>query len=312
MSRESPTPTFSESGSICIVGNGRLGTTLASGLVRAGYRSVALTARNFCEEDSDRCADLGIGMYQLREANLDAFDVVFIALPDSVVSEFAAGREWSAGQLILHCSGALDRSALGFAERFGAITASFHPIQTFSGRWLSAELFAGITFGVEAEGEARKYIGDVVERLGGHAIDIRSGLKPAYHLAAVFSSNYLVTLMSAAFALWDRIEPEQPELAASALLPLARQTLENVSAQGTAGALTGPIGRGDVSTVEAHIQELKSCDEELLDLYRCLGIYTVKQSAEDGHLDASKAERVRASLVGDGRPGRGSRGGGNE
>ena len=309
MSRESPRPVLSESGSICVVGNGRLGTTLAGGLVRAGYKSVMLTARKFSEEDHDHCADLGIGMYQLAEAKLEEFQAVFIALPDGVVSDFAVGQEWSAGQLVLHCSGALDRSALFAAERFGAMTASLHPIQTFSGRWLPADLFAGITFGMEAEGEARKYIIEMVERLGGRAIDVPSDLKPAYHLAAVFSSNYLVSLMSAAFALWGRIEPEQPERAASALLPLARQTLENVSAQGVTRAMTGPISRGDISTVEAHIQELKSYDEKLTDLYRCLGIYTVEQLAASGRLDTSVAEQVRASLMGDGRPSRRSSGG---
>ena len=312
MSRESPWPALSDSSSICVVGNGRLGTTLAGGLVRAGYRPVNLAARKFSDEDGDHCAGQGIGVCQLAEAKLNEFQVVFIVLPDSVVSDFAAGQEWSAGQLILHCSGALDRGALGAAEQFGAMTASLHPIQTFSGRWLPADLFAGITFGMEAGDEARGYIEGMVERLGGRAIDVPNGLKPAYHLAAVFSSNYLVTLMSAAFALWGRIEPQQPEGAASALLPLARRTLENVSAQGVTGAITGPISRGDVSTVEAHRRELKAYDEKLDDLYRCLGIYTVEQLATNGRLDTSQAEQIRATLMGDSRSSSSSREGGEQ
>ena len=312
MRRESPCTALSDSSSICVVGNGRLGTTLAGGLVRAGYRSVKLAARKFLNEDREYCAGLGIGSCRLAEAKLGEFQAVFIVLPDSVVSDFAAGQEWSDGQLILHCSGALDRSVLGSAGRFGAITASLHPIQTFSERWLPADLFAGITFGVEADGEAREYVNKMVARLGGRAIDVPSGLKPAYHLAAVFSSNYLVTLMSAAFALWGRIEPQQPEHAASALLPLARRTLENVSVQGAIHALTGPISRGDTATVEAHIQELKSYDEKLADLYRRLGIHTVEQLAANGRMGTGQAEQIRASLMGDGRSSSSSREGGEQ
>ena len=282
------------------------------GWLGAGYRSVTLAARRFSEEDYAHSAGLEIGMSQLAETKLNAFQAVFIALPDSVVPGFAAAQEWSAGQLVLHCSGALDRSVLGSAEEFGAMTASLHPIQTFSGRWLPADLLAGITYGVEAGGKARKFIGEMVESLGGRAIDVPSGLKPAYHLAAVFSSNYLVALMSAAFALWDRIEPEQPERAASALLPIVRQTLENVSAQGVTLALTGPISRGDVATVEAHIRELKSYDEKLTKLYRCLGLYTVEQMVANGRMEWSEAEPVRASLMGIGRSSHLSSEGGTE
>ncbi len=290
-----------ESESICVVGNGRLGTTLAGGLVRAGFRSVTLAARRFPDEDRAHSAGLGIGISHLAETELKAFRAVFIVLPDSVVPGFAAAQEWTAGQLVLHCSGGLDRSVLGAAEEIGATTASLHPIQTFSGRWLPADLLAGITFGVEATGKAREYIAKMVERLGGRPIDVPSGLKPAYHLAAVFSSNYLVTLMSAAFALWDRIEPEQPDRAVSALLPIVRQTLENVSDQGVTQALTGPISRGDVATVEAHIRELKSYDEKLTELYQCLGLYTVEQMVANGRMERREAEPVRASLMGHGR-----------
>ena len=76
-----------------------------------------------------------------------------------------------------------------------------------------------------------------------------------YHAAAVVASNYLVTLASVAEDLFERAGlPAGGAL--PAFLPLMRGALDNLQAQGTVAALTGPLSRGDVGTVAAHLDAL--------------------------------------------------------
>jgi predicted short-subunit dehydrogenase-like oxidoreductase (DUF2520 family) len=73
------------------------------------------------------------------------------------------------------------------------------------------------------------------------------------------ASNFLVTLHRAASrALSSAGVP------VAALDPLMRRTIDN------GFDLTGPIARGDLSTVEAHLRALEQDAPELVPLYRAL------------------------------------------
>ena len=71
--------------------------------------------------------------------------------------------------------------------------------------------------------------------------------------------NFLVTLYRAAARLLEE-SSAPPE----ALVPLMQRTIEN------GFALTGPIARGDWSTVEAHLRALEERAPDLVPLYRAL------------------------------------------
>ena len=70
--------------------------------------------------------------------------------------------------------------------------------------------------------------------------------------------------------IWDTLKDcgFSREKAIAATAALVRQNIENVISQGCVHALTGPIERGDVSTVEKHLQVLNPEDAAL---YRMLG-----------------------------------------
>jgi predicted short-subunit dehydrogenase-like oxidoreductase (DUF2520 family) len=103
--------------------------------------------------------------------------------------------------------------------------------------------------------------------------------KPLYHAAAVVASNFLVTLMGAALRLIQQAGVS-PEEAFAVLNPLIEGTLANIERVGIHQALTGPVVRGDVQTVEAHIQAIADTLPELLPFYTCLIHYTAAQAAE--------------------------------
>jgi predicted short-subunit dehydrogenase-like oxidoreductase (DUF2520 family) len=105
------------------------------------------------------------------------------------------------------------------------------------------------------------------------------------------AANYTVALAGVA----ERLAVEggvSPEVAERLYLPLIRGAVDNLE-RGPVAALTGPIRRGDVRTVEAHLSALASNDREL---YRLLGLAAL-QLARDGGLDPATADRVEAALT---------------
>ena len=73
------------------------------------------------------------------------------------------------------------------------------------------------------------------------------------------ASNYLVTLYRIASGLLEEAGAP-PE----ALVPLMRRTIEN------GFELTGPIARGDWTTVDAHLAAIRAARPEVEPVYRVL------------------------------------------
>ncbi|MFZ3047902.1 MAG: DUF2520 domain-containing protein [Desulfatirhabdiaceae bacterium] len=76
----------------------------------------------------------------------------------------------------------------------------------------------------------------------------------------------------------------KPDEAFSVLKPLIEGTLANIDSMGVHQALTGPVVRGDVQTVEIHIQAIAETMPELLPFYTCLVHYAAVQAAEGNRI----------------------------
>ena len=131
--------------------------------------------------------------------------------------------------------------------------------------------------------------------LGGGWIVVPPGRKALYHLSGVLVSNYVVTLVKAATALWEELGVPEPQ-ARKALLALLAGTLRNIRTLGIPGSLTGPIARGDVGTVQRHLSELEARLPGLLDTYRSLGLLTVPIAQAKGSIDGDAARRLHEAL----------------
>ncbi len=132
--------------------------------------------------------------------------------------------------------------------------------------------------------------------LGAHAFLLRDEHRPLYHAAASVASNYLVTLVDVAAQLFERAGLDQ-DAALRGALPLLQGTLDNLSATGsTAGALTGPLSRGDLHTVHTHLDALAQEAPDTLPLYRLLGSRTLDILRRQGRLSEDAIERLRSTL----------------
>jgi predicted short-subunit dehydrogenase-like oxidoreductase (DUF2520 family) len=109
------------------------------------------------------------------------------------------------------------------------------------------------------------------------------------------ASNYLVTLISKAVDLLALSGIPQ-EMCLPALLPLLEGTLHNIKQVGIPQALTGPIARGDISTIGKHLAHIGEVDAELASFYRTLGMSTVAVAVKKGGISEEKAEDLRRIL----------------
>jgi predicted short-subunit dehydrogenase-like oxidoreductase (DUF2520 family) len=199
-----------------------------------------------------RLSERGIAVSSGHEALADA-ELVLLAVPDTAISEVA--QRVPIGPWLAHVSGATSLAALDpHARRF-----SVHPLQTLT-RERGPEQLDGAWAAVTAEtDEARATARWLAETLGLHPFDVADADKPLYHAGAAMASNFLVTLHHAAARLLAETDAP-PE----ALVPLMTRTIEN------GFVLTGPIARGDWSTVEAHLRALEERAPDLVPLYRAL------------------------------------------
>ena len=194
---------------------------------------------------------------RLRERGLavgaDGPELVLLCVPDSAIAEVAASLE--PGPWVAHVSGATPLAALApHTRRF-----SVHPLQTFT-LARGPEQLDGAWAAVCAETEDARATGfELAETLGLRPFELDDSARTLYHAGAVFVSNYLVTLHRAAAMLFESAGAP-PE----ALEPLMRRTIENEF------ELTGPIARGDWTTVEAHRAAIRAARPELDDLYETL------------------------------------------
>ena len=267
---------MSERPSAAFVGAGRVAGALAPALARLGYPVAAVASRS--RESAERVAALAPGSRAATaQEAADSADAVFITTSDGAIADAAAGIAWRPGQFAVHCSGALTLEPLEPARTAGAGVGSWHPFQTFGG---GARL-EGVTFGIEAEGDALAFLERLSEDVGGHALRVPASARALYHAASVMSCGYLTTLLHEARTLWVRagLPPEQ---AARAIGRLARTTLANIESAGAGAALTGPTSRGDAGTVRLHLEAARAAAPELLPLYREISLRSAELAREAG------------------------------
>jgi predicted short-subunit dehydrogenase-like oxidoreductase (DUF2520 family) len=73
--------------------------------------------------------------------------------------------------------------------------------------------------------------------------------------------------------------------------------MEDLTRAGAMHSITGPIVRGDTSTVEAHIQALKEGHPGDVETYRVLARTVLELAMERGDLDEAALERFELLLT---------------
>jgi predicted short-subunit dehydrogenase-like oxidoreductase (DUF2520 family) len=286
-----------KSRTFAIIGCGKVGVTLAWHLAHIGYLPIGFASRRSASAHAAaECAGGGRVCRDPWEAAADA-DLVFITTPDATISSVAAclaeQKGLKRGAVVLHCSGALSSEIIATVRRCGAHAGSLHPLQSFAAPTFPENPFRGIVMAGEGDDEALDFARDIAAGFQAVFLKIETAHKTLYHAAAVAASNYLVTLLAASTRLLEE-SGIAPENTLQVLLPLVRGTLKNIEKRGVAEALTGPIARGDVATVEAHCRKIEQSLPDLLPFYQVLGRYTLP--LVQGKVSVDKLRELAALL----------------
>lgn len=277
------------------IGAGTVGTALAAKLFEVGYPVIAVASST--PASAKRLANMvpGCQVCDTAQDAADAAELIFITTPDGIIPEVVAELNWRADKNVVHCSGAASLDILEPAKNCGARVGSFHPCQTFASIDQAIKNLPGSTFALEAEPPLLDTLKDMASTLNGDWIELKPGDKALYHTACVFACNYFVTLVKIATDLFQKFDVSASQ-ATKALMPLLQGTVSNIGNIGLPNCLTGPIARGDLSTIHWHIARLKEKEPSLLGLYKELGLRTIPIALAKGTLDRDTAEELRALL----------------
>ena len=245
------------------IGAGTTGTALAVRLSQKGWPVVAVSSRTLSSAQKLVRLVSNCQVCHTAQGLADAAELVFITTPDDVIAQVCSEVQWHEGQSVVHCSGAHSVDILESAKKLGAAVGSFHPLQTFADVAQAIENLPGSTFALEAEEPLLSALKELTNLLNGNWVKLGSGDKVLYHAAAVFTCNYLVTLVKLAQDLWLDFGVSSKE-ATRALLPLLRGTINNIDNIGLPNCLTGPVARGDLGTIERHLSALEARNPSLL------------------------------------------------
>lgn len=288
---------------IALIGCGRVGTAIALGLRRAGHRIISV-------KDTDPNAERRARRLLLRHPPTPiprpltpahrplAPDVFLIATPDSQIEPTwrSLGPVLDSSRSVVHFSGALSSRVFRNAAQLGVTALSMHPVMTFT-REAPVSSFAGVYFALEGSPKALALGRRLAKELHGKSFVIGADDKPLFHSACVFVSNLLDVTLDAGIEICRRFGLE-PRTAFKVLEPLISRTLENIAAQGTVQALTGPVERGDALTVRRHLASLRQRSPELLPLYAELSRRALALAAGRGSLSRSALRALRSALRG--------------
>jgi predicted short-subunit dehydrogenase-like oxidoreductase (DUF2520 family) len=284
------------------VGAGHVGTALAVAFRRGGWPVAGAASRSPERREAfERLVPDTVSVPDPREL-LDLVDVLFVTVPDDAIAGVAGDLRLYSGQGIVHTSGLLPSTILEPALAAGSAAASFHPLVAFADLDRAVAALEGASVALEGDEQLVAVLAELAGSIGARPIRVETSGKAAYHVAATLAAGALVGLLDIVAAT-ARLAGLDDAEALAVYGPLARQALANVDELGTEQALTGPVGRGDAGTVEAHLAVLHRLGPAALDVYRALGRAQLAVAERRGGLAPDAVARLRALLANDDGPG---------
>ncbi len=216
-----------------IIGAGRAGTSLALALRTRGVEVDGPLDRAMVSSDAG-----------------EDCDVLILAVSDDAIAEVAAAIAPVETCVVMHCSGSRNLDVLAPHSN----VASLHPLIPIPNQEIGAQrLLDGATFAVSGHERAR----ELAELLGGRIVEIPEDARARYHAAACIAANHVVALMGQV----ERIAASL-DMSLNDFQSLAISSLHDAMVLSPSRALTGPASRGDVATIERHLEALDASERE--------------------------------------------------
>lgn len=261
-----------------IIGAGKAGRVLGQQFFLHHVFAIQDIQNRTLSSSKSACEFIGAGKPLADMSGMRAADIYLIAVPDDQIKACSLQLQErnliQPSSIVLHLSGALSSGELGL--KHGA--ASLHPMRSFADPARVATQFANTICTLEGDAYATKVLTHALRQIGAQVVSVKKESKTLYHAAAVFASNYLVTILDAALQTFEAAGISR-EMARALAEPIAQESFNNVFRLGAQQALTGPIARGDLNTVTRHREELQQWDDGMAQLYDALATATQTMKA---------------------------------
>lgn len=243
---------------ITIIGTGNVAGMLGKALYESGHEIKEVAGRR-PEKVLALSKELGAKAVTEGISKINQFSTVYlIAVTDDSIEEVVESMPDVQG-LVVHTSGSVSsRVIMTKFTKWGV----FYPLQTFTpGRNLD---FNKIPFVVSAATRSiEAQLKELAASVGSKAHLLGDEDRRHLHLAAVMVNNFGNHLLTLA---GDYLKARH--LDSKLLDALALETVNKAIATGAPNSQTGPAKRGDVGTIEQHIQMLRGQSQhQLADLY---------------------------------------------
>lgn len=224
-------------------------------------------------------------------------DLYLIGAPDDAIPSIARALAASAqpGALVCHFAGSLGTGPLRDVTATGGRPCALHPVQACPDVDTAIARIPRSAWGVTCAPDVEDEVFRLIRQdLAGDPVLVREEDRVLWHAAAVVTSNGTAALLSMGESILAAIAVDAPE---RVLGPLAAGTVANARAGGGGGAtLTGPIVRGEVSTVERHLAALEERAEDLVESYVSAARAILTSARRAGRIDTG-TERAMSALL---------------
>ena len=221
-----------------IVGPGRAGLSFSEAFTKIGWEVLGHLGRN---DDLTNAAE--------------GVDIVLLSVPDQQISNVAQKIIDNNSATIIHISGSLTLDPISQHER----VASCHPLLSLPDPAVGEKrLLDGAWFAVAGDPISI----EIVRAFDGKYFHVPDEKRALYHAGACIAANHLVVLLSQVERICEIVD-----IPFEAYANLIQGTLDSVATIGSKKSLTGPAVRGDLSTIQSHLDALPQSEKFL---YSCL------------------------------------------
>lgn len=248
---------------ISLIGAGNVAWHLGQILEKQGHQILEVFSKNFenAEKLTRKLQDT------IPQNHLDfsksKSELFILAVKDDIFLEALEKLKLPLNTIVVHTSGSQNLDILTKAKEKNNIKIGvFYPLQTFS-KHKDID-FTNIPFCIEGEDKATSQkLFNLAQDLSESVQFITSEQRQFLHLSAVFACNFSNHM----FTISKRLL-EKEAMSFDLLKPLIQETLEKAFKTNPQTAQTGPAQRGDIKTIEKHLNLIEDATYD--EIYRLI------------------------------------------
>lgn len=283
---------------IGFIGAGRVGTTIGLYLHNKNISILGYYSKSF--SSAQKAAKMtNSSTFSNIDELVNNAEIIAITTPDDEISTIVKQIENCklnlSNKVIFHMSGVHSANIFAPIKNSSLTALSIHPMLAISNPINAVNEIEKTVFSIEGEGKKANDAKLFIESLGIETVLLKTEDKIIYHAACCVISNYLVTLINTGKQML-KTTGLSDELANIAIKPLITKTINNILDEGSENALTGPISRGDIGTIQKHLSVLEN-QNNWYELYKILALNTVELAENSNYVDQAKATEMKEVLI---------------